>query len=47
MAVYEVRDEATHRRFIASDHMKTLRAEYDAHVPMSTRARSAYVQVWP
>ena len=47
MAVYEVQDEATYRRFIASDHMKTLRAEYDAHFPMSERARSAYVQVWP
>ena len=47
MAVYEVQDEATYRRFIASEHMKTLRAEYDAHFPMSERARSAYVQVWP
>jgi hypothetical protein len=45
--VYEVQDEATYRRFVASDHMKTLRAEYDAHFPMSTRARSAYAQVWP
>lgn len=47
MAVYEVQDEATYRRFIASDHMKTLRAEYDAHFPMSERARLAYTQVWP
>jgi hypothetical protein len=47
MAVYELQDEATYRRFIASDHMKTLRAEYDAHFPMSERARLAYAQVWP
>jgi hypothetical protein len=47
MAVYELQDEATYHRFVASDHMKTLRAEYDAHFPMSERARLAYVQVWP
>jgi hypothetical protein len=47
MAVYELKDEATYRAFIASDHMKTLRAEYDAHFPMSERARLAYAQVWP
>ena len=47
MAVYELQDEATYRAFIASDHMKTLRAEYDAHFPMSERARLAYAQVWP
>ena len=47
MPIYELQDEATYRRFIASDHMKTLRAEYDAHFPMSERARLAYAQVWP
>jgi antibiotic biosynthesis monooxygenase (ABM) superfamily enzyme len=47
MAVYELQDEATYRRFIASDHMKALRKEYDAHFPMSERARLAYTQVWP
>jgi len=47
MAVYELQDEATYRRFIDSGHMKTLRAEYDAHFPMSERARLAYTQVWP
>jgi Domain of unknown function (DUF4286) len=47
MAVYEVQDEATYRRFVSSDHMKHLRAEYDAHFPASERARFAYVQVWP
>jgi len=47
MAVYELQDEATYRRFVASDHMKTLRAEYDARFPMSERARLAYAQLWP
>ena len=47
MAVYEVQDEATFHRLMDSDHMKTLRAEYDAHFPMSERARFAYTQVWP
>jgi hypothetical protein len=47
MAVYELKDEATYRSFIASSHMKTLRAEYDAHFPMSERARLAYAQVYP
>jgi len=47
MAVYEVQDEATYRRFVNSDHMKHLRAEYDAHFPTSERTRFGYVQVWP
>ena len=47
MAVYEVKDEATYRKLIDSDHMKALRAEYDAHFGESQRARAAYVQVWP
>jgi antibiotic biosynthesis monooxygenase (ABM) superfamily enzyme len=47
MAVYEVKDEATYRRLIESDHMKLLRKEYDAHFAASERARSAYVQIWP
>jgi hypothetical protein len=47
LAMYELKDEATYRSFVASDHMKTLRAEYDAHFPMSERARLAYAQVWP
>src|SRR5207244_13152205 len=46
MAVYEVKDEETYRRFVASDHMKTLRAEYDAHFQMSERSRLAYTLVW-
>ena len=48
MAVYELRDEATYRRLMDSEHMKTLRAEYDAHFgPVSDRARLAYEQVFP
>ena len=47
MAVYEVQDQATYERLRDSEHMKALRAEYDAHFPMSERARFAYTQVWP
>ena len=48
MAVYEVRDEATFRRLMDSEHMKTLRAEYDKHFgDASDRARFAYEQVFP
>jgi hypothetical protein len=48
MAVYEFASEEVFRRFLASDHLKTLIQEYDAHFAgVSERARSAYVQVWP
>ncbi len=48
MAVYELRDEATLERLLASDHMKALRAEYDAHFgAVSERARLGYVQIFP
>ncbi len=47
LAVYEVRDEATFERLMASDHMKQLREDYDASFPDSERSRAAYVQVWP
>jgi hypothetical protein len=48
MAVYELQDEATYRRLLASDHMKALRADYDATFgSASERARFAYTQVWP
>ena len=48
MAVYEFASEEAFRRFEASDHLKTLIKEYDAHFGgVSERARSAYVQVWP
>ena len=47
MAVYEIKDEATYRRFIASDHMKALVADYDKRFPGSERMRFAYQQVFP
>jgi hypothetical protein len=48
MAVYELADEATYRRLMASPHFKELRAEYDAAFGgVSERARFAYTQVWP
>jgi antibiotic biosynthesis monooxygenase (ABM) superfamily enzyme len=48
MAVYEFASEEVFRRFMESDHLKTLIKEYDANFGgVSQRARSAYVQVWP
>ncbi len=48
MAVYELQDEATYHRLMASDHMKQLRAEYDKHFgKVSERVRCGYTQVWP
>lgn len=47
MAVYEVKDEATYRSLMASEHMKYLVADYDKHFPNSERMRFAYQQVFP
>ena len=48
MAVYEVKDEPTLKKLLESDHLKMLRADYDAKFgPISERARFAYVQVFP
>ena len=47
MAVYEFQDEATFQRFMQSDDLKKLRADYDADFSVSQRHVSAYVQVWP
>ncbi len=48
MAVYELKDEATYRRLMESEHMKALRADYDAKFgAVSERARFGYVQVFP
>lgn len=47
IAVYEVQDEATFRELMDSEHMRELRADYDAQFPDSERSRFAYVQVWP
>lgn len=48
IAVYELQDEATFWRFMESDHLKELKADYDAKFGgTSERARFAYTQVWP
>lgn len=48
MAVYEFESEETFQRFLDSDHLVTLKKEYDVHFgTVSERVRSAYVQVWP
>jgi hypothetical protein len=48
MAVYEFASEEVFRRFLDSDHLKTLIKEYDVHFGgVSERARAGYVQVWP
>jgi hypothetical protein len=47
MAVYELRDEATYRALMASDHMKYLVADYDKNFPGSERMRFAYRQIFP
>jgi hypothetical protein len=47
MAVYEMQDEATLRRFLESTEFKDLKREYDARFGTSERERFGYVQVWP
>ena len=48
MALYELEDEATFWRFMESDHLKTLKAEYNANFgAVSERALLGYTQVWP
>ena len=48
MAVYEFESEETFQRFLQSDHMASLKKDYDVKFgTVSERARSAYVQVWP
>jgi antibiotic biosynthesis monooxygenase (ABM) superfamily enzyme len=48
MAVYEFASEAVFKRFMESDHLKTLVKEYNANFgETSERERSAYVQIWP
>ena len=48
IAVYELQDEATFWRFMESEHLKELKADYDAKFGgVSQRERFAYVQVWP
>ena len=48
IAMYELKDEATFHKLMESDHLKALRADYDAKFgTVSERARFAYVQVFP
>jgi Domain of unknown function (DUF4286) len=48
MAVYEMQDEPTLRRFLESAEFKELKREYDVRFgTASERERFAYVQVWP
>ena len=48
MAVYEFASEAIFKRFMESDHLKTLVKDYNANFGESSeRERSAYVQIWP
>jgi antibiotic biosynthesis monooxygenase (ABM) superfamily enzyme len=48
MAVYEFASEAVFKRFMDSDHLKTLIKDYNANFgETSERERSAYVQIWP
>jgi antibiotic biosynthesis monooxygenase (ABM) superfamily enzyme len=48
VAIYEFESEETLERFLASDHFKVLRQEYDKHFGgVSERQRATYTQVWP
>jgi antibiotic biosynthesis monooxygenase (ABM) superfamily enzyme len=48
MAVYEFESEERFQEFLQSDHLKTLRREYDAHFgTTSERDGFGYVQIWP
>ncbi len=45
---YEFANEEIYRRFVESDHLKEMIAEYDANFgDASDRTRDAWVQVWP
>ena len=48
MALYEFASEEVFRRFLDSDHLKTLIQEYDANFgAVSERQRAAYLQIFP
>ena len=48
VAVYEFANEKVFEEFLASDHLKALKADYDAHWDgHSEREGFGYVQVWP
>jgi len=48
MALYEFASEEVFRRFLGSDHLKTLIKDYDANFGgASDRLRAGYVQIFP
>jgi Domain of unknown function (DUF4286) len=48
MALYEFASEEVFRRFLASDHLKTLVKDYDANFGgVSERQPAGYVQIFP
>ncbi|HEX8704440.1 MAG TPA: DUF4286 family protein [Myxococcaceae bacterium] len=48
LAVYEFVDEAAWRRFMDSEHLKKLKADYDRRFgDVSERGRFAYLQIYP
>ncbi len=48
VAVYEFASQEIFEAFMDSDHLKTLRGEYDAHFgTTSAREGFGYLQVWP
>jgi antibiotic biosynthesis monooxygenase (ABM) superfamily enzyme len=48
MAVYEFASEEIFRKFLESDHLKGLRAEYDKHFgDVSERMATGWTQVFP
>lgn len=48
MALYEFASEEVFRRFLNSDHLKTLIKDYDANFgEVSDRQRAGYVQIFP
>jgi hypothetical protein len=48
MALYEFASEEVFRRFLDSDHLKTLVKDYDANFGgVSDRQRAGYVQIFP
>lgn len=48
LAVYEFESEDVWRRFMESDHLKALKADYDLRYGRcSDRGRFSYEQIWP
>lgn len=47
VALYEFESRESLDRFLGSDHLRRLVAEYDAHFPESERERATWEQIWP